>query len=58
MKKSKRTRLLTKAILKTNTAQQKVQEEFFMKAVRASTPRLERIVKNVRVEQRGKKIVY
>jgi len=58
MKRTKRTRLLTRAILKTNTAQRKAQEDFFMKAVRTPTPQLEKMVKNVRVEQRGKKIVY
>jgi len=57
MKTSKRTRLLTKIIVKTNRAQHKVQEDFFMKVLQLPVSRLEKIAKNVKVRNQGREII-
>jgi hypothetical protein len=57
MRTSKRTKLLTDIILKTNKAQVKVQKHFFLNTLALPTSRLEHIAKNVSVKNRGREIV-
>ncbi|MBM3141548.1 MAG: hypothetical protein FJ005_00675 [Chloroflexi bacterium] len=57
MKRSRRTNLIEKILVKTSKAQRKVQKQFMDSILRCSTPRLEHIAKNVKVKNRGKSIV-